>query len=243
MTDDLFEGVTTEETQEEAQQEDSRPEITSPEWPNWVMEQFSPDEMFDGNPTVPGLRRIAELVFGQPVFSGPTTVDSSADTLNPIRATVVYTVTFKNGSTYSDVADVWHGNCDDKFAAFASATAATRAEGRALRKALRLRTCAAEELTSKDTAKIMRDTVAVATAKQPTDGEFKEEAVLTDNQTNFIHDLCEDTGIIKELFFEQEYGIKLANGDKITKGVASEAITLLNDYKGKRKEVPVELKG
>ena len=57
--------------------------------------------------------------------------------------------------TYSEVADVWHGNTDLLFTGFAVATASTRAEGRCLRKALKLRKCAAEELTKQDVAKVL----------------------------------------------------------------------------------------
>ena len=62
-----------------------------------------------------------------------------------------------DGSTFCDVADSWEGNTDDMFCVYSTATAATRAEGRALRKALRLRVVAAEEVTKKDTAKIAQD--------------------------------------------------------------------------------------
>jgi len=58
---------------------------------------------------------------------------------------------------YSEVADSWEGNTDDMFCAFAVAIASTRAEARALRKALKIKGVAAEELTKKDTAKIVRD--------------------------------------------------------------------------------------
>ena len=59
------------------------------------------------------------------------------------------------GDVTHRVADVSHGNTDDLFCAHPVATASTRAEGRALRKALKLRCLAAEELAKKDIVSIV----------------------------------------------------------------------------------------
>ena len=61
--------------------------------------------------------------------------------------------------TFAEVADVWHGNTDDLFCAHPVATACTRAEGRALRKALKLRVLAAEELAKKNIVEIVQRSV------------------------------------------------------------------------------------
>ena len=67
---------------------------------------------------------------------------------------------------------------------FNTATAATRAEGRALRKALRLKTVAAEEMTKKNTASIVR---SISQTKQvATEGEYDNSQRMTDPQANFI---------------------------------------------------------
>jgi hypothetical protein len=139
----------------------ARPDYLSPEWDSYVMEQFAPNELMDGHPNAAGLRRVAELLLGPIVESGPSRVFPSEGN-GPTRATVVFSVTFDWGDSgktrkYSEVADVWHGNTDAIFTAYAVATASTRAEGRALRKALKLRKCAAEELTKNDVAKIVAE--------------------------------------------------------------------------------------
>jgi hypothetical protein len=139
----------------------TRPDYLSPEWDSYVMEQFAPNELMDGHPNTAGLRRVAELLLGPIVESGPTQVFPSEGN-GPTRATVVFSITFDWGDSgktrkYSEVADVWHGNTDAIFTAYAVATASTRAEGRALRKALKLRKCAAEELTKNDVAKIVAE--------------------------------------------------------------------------------------
>jgi len=139
----------------------TRPDYLSPEWDSYVMEQFAPNELMDGHPNAAGLRRVAELLLGPIIESGPTQVFPSEGN-GPTRATVVFSITFDWGDSgktrkYSEVADVWHGNTDAIFTAYAVATASTRAEGRALRKALKLRKCAAEELTKNDVAKIVAE--------------------------------------------------------------------------------------
>ena len=132
------------------------PAMTDPQWNDYVMSMFTDKEMYNGNPLVNGLRRVAEVVLGPIVYSGPTQVFPPQRDDHHGRATVVFTVEFQNGMRFSEVADCWEGNTDDMFCAYAIATASTRAEGRALRKALRIKAVAAEEMTKKDTAKIVR---------------------------------------------------------------------------------------
>ena len=155
---------------------EDRPSILSPEWHDYVMAQFEPNELIDGNPVTAGLRRVVEVVLGEVTSTGPTQVFPAQDPNGPGRATVVYTVVLREYSTgsiksYADTADVWHGNTDDLFCAHPVATASTRAEGRALRKALKLRVLAAEELAKKDIVSIVQQTIPGA----PTDGGWNPE--------------------------------------------------------------------
>lgn len=138
------------------------PSILSPEWSDYAMQFFTEKELIDGNPLTAGLRRVAELLVGEIISSKPIEV-TRIETGDPIgKTTVVYEVQFlvkKDGKeyikTYADVADVWAGNTDDLFAVHAAATASTKAEGRALRKALKLRVVAAEELCKKDVSQFL----------------------------------------------------------------------------------------
>ena len=165
--------------------EDLIPDYLSREWPDYVMGLFEPDELMDGYPTTVGLRRVAELVLGPISKSGPTQV-FPVDGNGPGRATVVYEVVFSGFlnsiqvRSYSEVADVWLGNTDAMYAGYAVATAATRAEGRALRKALKLRKCAAEELTKQD--------VAAAVAGGSADA-------ITPDQISFIDTKCKKLNV------------------------------------------------
>src|SRR5690606_27810229 len=105
---------------------------------------FEPKELIDGNPNCAALRRVSELVLGDIVSSGPSQVFPATDPNGPGRATVVFEVIFDWGNTgnfrtFKEVADCWHGNTDDLFCAHPVATASTRAEGRVLRKALKVK--------------------------------------------------------------------------------------------------------
>jgi hypothetical protein len=148
------------EAKPESYTDDSRPDVTDPKWTDYVLGQLEDDEVFNGCPRVDGLRRIAVKLLGKLITSIP--VDSKVDQFKDgHRATVSWKIVFQEHETndileFGDVADVFlmygdreKSNCDDRFGRFAPAVAATRAEGRALRKALMLRkVVTAEEMAS-----------------------------------------------------------------------------------------------
>ena len=144
------------------QEKSNAPDMLSPEWNDYVLQFFTDKELIDGNPLTAGLRRVAEMLIGEIIQSKPVDVQR-IETGDPIgKTTVTYEVQFlvRNGDreyvkTYADVSDVWAGNTDDLFAVHAPATASTKAEGRALRKALKLRVVAAEELCKKDVSQYL----------------------------------------------------------------------------------------
>lgn len=211
------------------------PHPTDPKWNDYVMSMFAPEELHDGRPTCFGLRRVAELVLGGILCSRPTQVfpPSSDDKIG--RSTVIWEVTFKNGTCFSDVADCWEGNTDDAFCVFSTATAATRAEGRALRKALRLRTVAAEEVTAKDTASITR-----SNKPDTYEGEYDESQRMTDPQANFIDVKAKQLNINVPEFFKHVF--KISSSKKVIKKQASQAIEKLNEFQ-QTGNIPSEILG
>lgn len=213
------------------------PSMLSPEWHDYAMTLFEPSEMIDGHPLVAGLRRVAEVVLGPIVFSGPTQVFPVQRDDHHGRATVIFTVKFSNGMEYAEVADSWEGNTDDMFCAFAVAIASTRAEARALRKALKIRGVAAEELTKKDTAKIIRD---ISTTKQSSEGEYDENSRMSDAQYNFIDVKCKQLNIDGKKLFDT-FGVD--SGKKVSKKVASEIIDKLNDFQRDKSLIPEAMRG
>ncbi len=213
------------------------PSMLSPEWHDYAMTLFEESEMVDGHPLVAGLRRVSELVLGPIVFSGPTQVFPVQRDDHHGRATVVFSVRFANGMEYSEVADSWEGNTDDMFCAYAVAIASTRAEARALRKALKIRGVAAEELTKKDTAKIVRD---ISNNKKSSEGEYNEQDRMSDAQYNFIDIKCKQLNINGEQLFKQH------NADhkkKVSKRIASDIIDVLNDYQRDKNTIPESILG
>lgn len=213
------------------------PSMLSAEWHDYAMTLFHESEMIDGHPLVAGLRRVSEVVLGPIVFSGPTQVFPVQREDHHGRATVIFTVEFANGMRYAEVADSWEGNTDDMFCAFAVAIASTRAEARALRKALKIKGVAAEELTKKDTAKIVRD---ISTTKAASEGEYDDQSRMSDAQYNFIDVKCKQLNIDgKKLFAE----FKADSGRKVSKKVASDIIDRLNEYQRDKSSIPEDLLG
>lgn len=138
------------------------PLMSSPEWHDFVMGHFAENEVdSDGKPFVHGLRRVARLLLGPILYSGPAPglpfqapAYSGDGKLNP--AVVGYKVKILMCRTesdtlpayeaeFADVADCYDGNTDPPFSRFPSPIASTRAEARCFRKALQIRGIAAEE--------------------------------------------------------------------------------------------------
>ena len=235
--DELFEDAFEEaETENEAVIEEKvggiedRPSMFSDEWNDYVMAHFHSNELIDGNPICAGLRRVAEFLLGDIVESGPEQVFPATDGLSPDRATVVFKVVFdwmNSGKhrVFKEVADVWHGNTDDLFCAHPVATASTRAEGRALRKALKLRCLDAEELGKKDIVNIVQESVK----KVPTSGEYEGGNKISSQQIQFIDNRCNqlDVDVISFINMgENTYG----SIEQVTKESAKKMIKVLNNY-------------
>ena len=242
MTEEFFEvedNVATEE------QVETTPIYGSQEWHDYIMEKFEKRELIDGNPTCAGLRRVAEDVLGSIVVSRPSQVFPSTDPNGPGRATVVFEVVFNwmdSGQmrTFSDVADVWHGNTDDLFCAHPVATASTRAEGRALRKALKIRCLSAEELTrKKDVESIVRESV---NAGKTVDGEWNEDDSISDPQINFIDAKCKQLDI-NVLSFINSGSEQYGSINDISKKKASQMLSTLNEYQNKKRKTPKDITG
>lgn len=132
------------------------PDMDDIRWTEYVMKQFNQStEMYDGYPVVDGLRRVATKLLGPIISSKPRTVQAPTSA-NGFCATVEWELTIlwerddelkPHQRVFGDVADVNPNNTEHPFCLHAAACAATKAEGRALRKALMLsRIHTAEEM-------------------------------------------------------------------------------------------------
>ena len=246
---DLFDALTVDVDEEKEKMEEEVTESTMPAygsrgWNDYVMSKFESHELIDGNPICDGLRRVVDDVLGSIVSSRPTQVWPSTDVNGPGRATVVFEVVINwmdSGElrTFAEVADVWHGNTDDLFCAHPVATASTRAEGRALRKALKVKCLAAEELAKKDIVSIVRQSVNV---DQGIDGEWNEEDAISVPQINFIDAKCKQLDINVTNFINagsDTYG----SINEVSKQTASKILSTLNEYQTKSKNMPDKILG
>jgi hypothetical protein len=220
--------------QDEEIEDEDRPEFCSEAWSAWVMTHFTEDEFADGKVTTDGLRRVVEKVLG-PILYSKTTVYQSPSCLNGFHACVGHEVTIlwmhpdpgmaEHERVFSDVADVYKGNLpDERFARFASATAATRAEGRALRKALRLkRVIAAEEASS------------IPIEDAGLDGK------ITKSQISFINTICSRINV-NVIGFINSY-VQHEDIESIPYNIALQIEEKLSEWQGNLKSIPKELIG
>ena len=215
--------------------EDNSPTIGSDDWHDYVMSHFKSNELIDGNPTCAGLRRVAEILLGEIMFSGPTQIFPATDANGPGRATVVFTVEFNwmnsgMSKSFAEVADVWHGNTDDLFCAHPAATASTRAEGRALRKALKVRVLAAEELAKKYIVNVVQQSIS-------TSGEYNPDDRISPQQITFIDNKCKqlDVNVVEFINIGAE-NYRSINDVKRESG--KKMIRVLNEYQNQTTSIP-----
>lgn len=229
-------------------EEDSdRPDQLSPEWHDYVMSQFLDSELVEINgeryPNCYGLRRVVEMLIGNIIDSRPTNLILSPDANGgtPGRVTCVYEVVVRDFDTgqqkrYGDVAEVFSLNCDDLFLAYPAATAVTRAEGRCLRKLLKLRCVAAEELTRN---KNVGEAVRAVVKTTPTDGSYQEEDPISGAQIKAVESRCSILNIdIMKFINSYEDGKSYNKLEDVRKKTAITMIGLLNDYQNNKKPIP-----
>lgn len=218
--------------------EETQPvDIHSIEWTDYVLSKLSEDEKIAGNPTTDGLRRIFEKVMNCVIIESTSDVVQSPSPTNEKRATVVHSLSYyMNDESLNDnnqirtvngAADVYWGNCDKVYRNHPVAVAETRAEGRALRRGLRLRkVVAAEELTDSTEDDIGADNVTK----------------ITNNQVNFIDALSKrlDINVIELI---KSLDIKQDNVKTILHSDALSVIRELSSFQQKTDDIPQTIQG
>lgn len=207
-------------------------------WTDYVLNLLSDDEKISGNPTTDGLRRVFEIALDCVIVESTSNVVQSPDPNNEKRATVVHNLTYVlnkpsgydnilNTRSVSGAADVYWGNCDKVYRNHPVAVAETRAEGRALRRALKLRKVVAAEEIAKDIEDHPdHDTISK----------------ITNNQINFIDVLSKRLDInvnkmLSKLGYEEKniYNIEYTHGVEISK--------LLSSYQQDLSSLPEDVRG
>lgn len=216
------------------------PDMDSPEWSNYVMSLFTEDELENDNPKVAGLRRIAKKFLGEMVYSKPKIIQSPNPS-NGGNATVEYTIKFldydANGNqikkVFGEVGDAGPENTQAEFAKYASAIASTRAEARALRKALQLKCVASDEL----------DTSTPEGEKSEIVKEIENSTGITSTQINFLDTIAARLNI-DVMAYVNCGKTKYSSIKNVPKEVAKQMIEYLSKLQTKGpNEVPVNLRG
>jgi hypothetical protein len=216
------------------------PKITDLEWTDYVLSLLSEDEKISGNPTTDGLRRIFELALNCTVITTNSQIVQTPSPENEKRATAIYCITYilndrtdptnalNDGlRTIEGAADVYWGNCDKIYRNHPVAVAETRAEGRALRRALRLRkVVAAEEL-----AKEIED--------HPDENSVSK---ISNNQINFIDVMSQRLNINVLKLLEQN-GLSVKNVYDLSHEDAVAVIRLLSKFQQNISDIQTDLLG
>ncbi len=209
--------------------EETVPAMTDVGWSDYIMKQFAEDEIFDGMPTVDGLRRVAEIYVGEIVSAKAHSVACPGGARDNKSATAEFTVTFVTAEgtpkTYTEIADVTIANTDGEYAAYPSAMASTRAEGRVYRKALKLkRIVAAEEVKE-----------AVETAEDA-------NAKIKPSQINFIRILSRQNNI-NVMKFINSGANKYKRIEEVPYNTAVKMLEVLSEFKRQNHTIPNTIKG
>ena len=213
--------------------EDSPPLQSSPEWNDYVLGKLLPEESYKGNPTVDGLRRITELLLGE-IVEIDTEILQVPSPENERRATVKVSITIDVGDkhkSFCGVGDSYSGNTDRTYQHWRVSCAETRAEGRAYKKALKLRkVVTAEELN---------------TTPEETPESVTGEGMITDTQISFIEILCKPgRGMnINIQKFVDNQGLKCNNIRQLAYTQSLQLQSILATYQQNPESIPPEILG
>jgi len=139
-----------------------RPAVTDPKWVDYVVDQLADHELIEGAPTTDGLRRVCEKVYGEILESDTEILEIPAKAYVG-KVTAKHTLVIaKYGSEalirVTACIDVLGENLPAPFNKHLVASACTKAEGKALRRAMKIRVQTHEELAGNaDDEKINTD--------------------------------------------------------------------------------------
>ena len=196
-------------------EEQEVPLKTSPEWHDYIMSKFTKEEVVEGHPTCVGLRRVLEEVYGtilecqSLIMKAPTIDDRSATVLCSIVCLLHDGETQVRQDSSADVSEI---NTEAVYAKHSVSTAETRAEARALRKLLGIRSITAEEAQSGDVSM----------------------SAMTDNQFRGIENAMKAFNIDPNLYLTKVAGVSYDTVKQdyscISHQKATEMLAELNNY-------------
>ena len=157
--EEIVENVVQDKTESVQNQKPPYPSDYDQEWSEFLLDQLADNELIHGAPTVDGLRRITERFFGE-ILHSRTQVLEHPTSQNNQRCTLCHSIGIKKYRTGEKIVidgcvDVLYHKTPYPFKDHLIATADTRAEGKALRRALKIRVVTAEELQNEDEQEIL----------------------------------------------------------------------------------------
>ena len=204
-------------------QENKRPQEYDPELSEYLLDQLSDSELINGAPTVDGLRRITEKCFGEIIESKSDIVETPTSQNNQ-RCTIRHTLTIHKYGSQQNISvdgcvDVLYHKTPYPFKDHLVATADTRAEGKALRRALKIRVVTAEELQNEDEEEAL-----------------SADELINDQQILALNQLCKRLDISVVPFITAEYKVKKINELRNLEGRL--LISKLSDLQRTPKDIP-----
>jgi hypothetical protein len=206
-------------------------DYTHPEWTDYVLTLFTENELAAPNrPRVDGLRRVTEDVIG-PILSTRSDVLQVPNTENERRATVKVSLAIDYGDCVREidgVADVYWGNTDKPYRNHPVATAETRAEARALRRALRL-----------SSNVVAHEEIGGVADHDYSETEQREKGLITPQQIKFLGVMCSRINVNVEKFVKKFHSV-----DKITELTHADSLELqktLSEYQQDADAIPEEI--
>ena len=205
-----------------------RPHEYDPGWSEYILDNMSDNELIQGAPTVDGLRRATEKCFGEILQSKSEIVEVPTRQNN--KCTIRHSLVIRKYSTESVIevdgcVDVLYDKIPYPFNTHLVATADTRAEGKALRRALKIRGVTAEELQNQDEDDVMAS-----------------EEGMNDQQILALNQMCKRLNISVVKFVKSQYNeVKVIND--VSNMEARVLIGQLSGFQRKPKSIEKKIKG
>ena len=201
-----------------------RPQEYDPEWSEYLLDQLSDSELINGAPTVDGLRRITEKCFAEIIESKSDIVETPTSQNNQ-RCTICHTLTiakYRSAQVISvdGCVDVLYHKTPYPFKDHLVATADTRAEGKALRRALKIKVVTAEELQNEDEQEVL-----------------SSDEFVNDQQILALNQLCKRLNVSVSSFVTVEYNTTKKIND-LRNLEARLLISKLSEFQRAPKDIP-----
>ncbi len=212
------------EVQTEDENAEKAPTPIDSEWTDYVLSKLTEQEKDpQGNPKVDGLRRVAELLLGSFSILSNVVKTPTFDSGATVVVTLEFVDRFGQMKIIQGAADVSTINTVTPYCHHPVATAETRAEGRALRKALKLvGKLAAEELQNADPDE-----------PSGTDGR------IPNGMINGLKMMCNKLNLDLDRIAEREFKSSVAD---LTRGQGLKIGKIVSQYNSGEREIEDDVK-